>query len=433
MKQSEFFLASTSNAALRAEQDIAGCLLVRPRETAQKVRKIITPADFTDERCKAIYAAVLSLIDEDASLDPTLILARVEKLGVSVPDEDAVAFMHRYGMTADEEVTAEYIRDSATRRAAQKIGAQLIEEEISVLDGLAKLQELSRGRQAALASPMSDANTFADYLSDISSGKTKPFLPTGFAELDQILAGGFISSGLITIAARPGTGKTTIALSLADNVAQAGHKVLYFSLEMDRKQLWARRIGAATRMPYSSIYRGEFFEDSDFRSVMEAVDFLSKYPLYIIDKPCTVDDIERHIRTENDVEMVVIDHIGLIKPSGKSSRYEIMTEISHRLKQIALSTGIPIIALCQLNRASEARDSKRPSVADLRDSGAIEEDSDVVSLLFRPAMHKPEHERPKPWQEQEIEIIVDKNRHGMQGSVKLGFYGMFALVRSLGG
>jgi replicative DNA helicase len=376
---------------------------------------------------------VLSLINEDSSLDPTLILARVEKQGVSISEQEAVQLMQRYGFTANEEATAEFIRDSATRRSAQRIGAQLIEEELSVLDALAKLQELSKGRQAALASPLSDANTFVDYLSDISAGKSKPFLSTGFAELDQILSGGFISSGLITIAARPGTGKTTIALNLADNVAQAGHKVLYFSLEMDRKQLWARRIGAATRMSYSAIYRGQFFEDSDFRSVMEAADCLSKYPLFIIDKPCTVEDIERHIRTEDDVEMVVIDHIGLIKPSGRNSRYEIMTEISHRLKQIALSTGIPIIALCQLNRASEARESKRPSVADLRDSGAIEEDSDVVSLLFRPAMHMPEDQRPQPWQEQELEIIVDKNRHGMQGSVKLGFNGMLATVRSLGG
>jgi replicative DNA helicase len=181
-------------------------------------------------------------------------------------------------------------------------------------------------------------------------------------------------------------------------------------------------------MKYSAIYRGDIRDENDYRRVMEAAEYLSKVPFYIIDKPCTVDDIERHIRTEDGTELVVIDHIGLIKPSGRSSRYEIMTEISHRLKQIALSTGIPIIALCQLNRASEARDSKRPSVADLRDSGAIEEDSDVVALLFRPAMHLPEDERPKPWEEQEIEIIVDKNRHGMQGSVSLGFTGSTALV-----
>jgi replicative DNA helicase len=320
------------------------------------------------------------------------------------------------------------IREAALQRVAEDIGAQLSFGQISVLDALARLQELSKGRQANLATPASDANTFMDYLGDISSGKTKPFLSTGYKRLDDVLSGGFVGSGLITVAARPGTGKTTVALNFADNVAQTGHKVLYFSLEMDRKQLWARRIGASTRMKYSAIYRGDIRDENDYRRVMEAAEYLSKVPFYIIDKPCTVDDIERHIRTEDGTELVVIDHIGLIKPSGRSSRYEIMTEISHRLKQIALSTGIPIIALCQLNRASEARDSKRPSVADLRDSGAIEEDSDVVALLFRPAMHLPEDERPKPWEEQEIEIIVDKNRHGMQGSVSLGFTGSTALV-----
>jgi replicative DNA helicase len=411
-----------------AELDLMAALFVDPFATVQEVRKIVSSSDFTNPKAAAVHDAVIALVDTGADVDPTMILRKCASNGVTLDENYVATVMRRYVTTANVSATATLIREAALQRVAEDVGAQLSFGQISVLDALARLQELSKGRQANLASPASDANTFMDYLGDISSGKTKPFLSTGYKRLDDVLAGGFVSSGLITVAARPGTGKTTVALNFADNVAQTGHKVLYFSLEMDRKQLWARRIGASTRMKYSAIYRGDIRDENDYRRVMEAADYLSKVPFYIIDKPCTVDDIERHIRTEDGTELVVIDHIGLIKPSGRSSRYEIMTEISHRLKQIALSTGIPIIALCQLNRASEARDSKRPSVADLRDSGAIEEDSDVVALLFRPAMHLPEDERPKPWEEQEIEIIVDKNRHGMQGSVSLGFTGSTALV-----
>ena len=411
-----------------AELDLMAALFVDPFATTQEVRKIVSASDFTNPKAAAVYDAVIALVDSGADVDPTMILRKCASGGCSLDEDYVATVMRRYVTTANVSATATLIREAALQRVAEDIGAQLSFGQISVLDALARLQELSKGRQANLATPASDANTFMDYLGDISSGKTKPFLSTGYKRLDDVLSGGFVGSGLITVAARPGTGKTTVALNFADNVAQTGHKVLYFSLEMDRKQLWARRIGASTRMKYSAIYRGDIQNENDYRRVMEAADCLSKVPFYIIDKPCTVDDIERHIRTEDGTELVVIDHIGLIKPSGRSSRYEIMTEISHRLKQIALSTGIPIIALCQLNRASEARDSKRPSVADLRDSGAIEEDSDVVALLFRPAMHLPEDERPKPWEEQEIEIIVDKNRHGMQGSVSLGFTGSTALV-----
>lgn len=411
-----------------AELDLMAALLVDPYATVHEVRKIVSPSDFDNQKAAAVYTAVMVLVDAGGDVDPTMVLHKCASNGVVLNETYIAEVMRRYVTTANVSATAGLIRDGALQRAAEDIGAQLTMGQISTLDALARLQELSKGKQANLATPASDANTFMDYLGDISSGKTKPFLSTGYKRLDDVLSGGFVGSGLITVAARPGTGKTTVALNFADNVAQVGHKVLYFSLEMDRKQLWARRIGATTRMRYSAIYRGDIQNENDYRRVMEAAEYLSKVPLYIVDKPCTVDDIERHIRTEDGTELVVIDHIGLIKPSGRSSRYEIMTEISHRLKQIALSTGIPIIALCQLNRASEARDSKRPSVADLRDSGAIEEDSDVVALLFRPAMHLPEDERPKPWEEQEIEIIVDKNRHGMQGSVSLGFTGSTALI-----
>lgn len=124
------------------------------------------------------------------------------------------------------------------------------------------------------------------------------------------------------------------------------------------------------------------------------------------------------------LSLLVVDHIGLIKTTERGSRYEIMTQTAHQLKQLALSLKIPVLALCQLNRQSEARESKRPTMADLRDSGAIEEDSDVVCLLFRPAQYAPEDQRPKAWESQPLDFIVDKNRHGMTGKTTLCFCGI---------
>ena len=429
MAKSEFYLALPSNAAQRAERDIAGCLLVNPFETVRKIRKIVSPSDFSTELGNGIYAAVLSLIDEESSVDPTLILARAEKLGVNIPSEEAAELMQHYASTADETMTAEFIRDCSIRRAAQRVGMQLVEQDISVLEGLAKLQELSMGQQSELPTPAQDADTFLDYLNDIESGKTAPFIKTGFKSLDNILSGGLVTSGLITIAARPGTGKTTVALNLAESIAASGNPVLYFSLEMDRKQLWARRIGSTAGLSYSSVYSGDIRNDAQMKKLINAADLLARSPLYIVDKPCTIEDIERVIRTMDGVKVAVIDHIGLLKGAGSRSRYEFVTDITHRLKQIALSTGVPIVSLCQLNRASEARESKRPSLADLRDSGAIEEDSDVVALLFRPAVYFDEENKPKPWEEQDLDIIVDKNRHGMTGTATLGFVGSIARIR----
>ena len=123
-----------------------------------------------------------------------------------------------------------------------------------------------------------------------------------------------------------------------------------------------------------------------------------------------------------------MDHIGLIKPTSKGTHYEIMTDHAHRLKQLALSLKVPILTLCQLNRQSEQRETKRPSMADLRDSGAIEEDSDVVCLLFRPAQYAKPENRPKAWENQDIDFIIDKNRHGETGIVTMNFNGYLSRV-----
>ena len=304
--------------------------------------------------------------------------------------------------------------------------------EVTPAEALQKLQELLSKKEAGTLSPMEAASSVMDYILSAYEGKTKPFISTGYKDLDNQLGGGIVSSGLFTLAARPGTGKTTAALNIADNIAAAGRTVLYISLEMGLEQLWTRRAANLSGLGYNDIFAGRIRkDDNQWQRLTDAFTVLSERPLIIRDKPSTIDDIELEARCTKGLDLLIVDHIGLIRqlPEQKFfSRYEFMTNIAHRLKQLALSLHVPILALCQLNRGSEQRNDKKPNMADLRDSGAIEEDSDVVCLLFRESQYLPDESKPKPWEKQTIDFIVDKNRHGCTGTVTLDFYGINAKI-----
>lgn len=414
--------------AARAELDIMGCLLVDPAETLQAIRQIVSVADFQNTATQAVYSATMSLIDHGEAADATLILQKASELGTSIQADYAGEVMRYYLTTANAAKHAEVVHNAAIQRKAASVGLSLADGGLSPLEAITQLQELERGQGGYKAlSPQEAAYRFLDHFSAAASGEKKPFVSTGYPSLDEKLGGGLVTSGLITLAARPGTGKTTVALNIAERVAERGQAVLYVSLEMDSNQLWARRAAAFAGLNYSKLYRGSLDAKNNSK-LLAAMEQLSERPVIIWDKPCSMEDIERLARCHGALGLIVIDHIGLVKNPGGRSRYEFMTEVSHRLKQLALSAGVPILALCQLNRQSETRESKRPTVADLRDSGAIEEDSDVVALIHRPAMYMDGDNKPKPWEVQPIEIIVGKNRHGMQGEVGLEFGGVSAII-----
>ena len=416
-------------AALYAENSIAGALLIEPECVLHNIRGKVAAADFRSESAKAVYLAASELVDGGKTCDAVTILKTAASSGAPVSEEYCSKCMQLTPTTVNAPEYAEIIHEAAQNRRAREIGRSLAQGESGPVEAIGRLQELLRSQASTILTPMEAAQKVMDYFSSAASGDIKPFLPTGYRSIDALLAGGLVTGGLITLAARPGTGKTTVALSIADNVAAAGNKVLYISLEMTKEQLWACRVANYTGIGRSDVYRGQVFADDrrakDAGKVMDAFDMLSRSPFYIRDIPATVEDIERAARSIDDLSLIVVDHIGLIKPPAgfRGSRYEIMTETAHRLKQLALSMQIPILALCQLNRQSVQRDAKRPTMADLRDSGAIEEDSDCVCLLHREAMYVPEEERPKSWEVQGIYFLVDKNRHGATGAVELGFCG----------
>lgn len=412
-----------------AENSLAGCILIQPQEALAAVRGIVSESDFYFDTPRAIFIAASSLLAAGKACDVILIQEEAEKLQKKVNAEYCAKIMELTPTCVNCEEYARIIHKEAQKRRCQEIGHNLQFEELSAVDAIAQLQDILRGDGGSVRDPLEVAQYVMDYINAVASGEAQTYLPTGFDSLDKQLSGGqkggLVNSGLITVAARPGTGKSTIALAIGENVAANGGKVLYISLEMTEIQLWSCRLAAYSGLSRSKIYDGmRGADEKSWKELVDAFQALCTRQFYIRAIPSTVEDIEREARCIDGLSLLVVDHIGLVKATEQGSRYDKMTETSHRLKQLALSLKIPILALCQLNRQSEGRNDKRPTMADLRDSGAIEEDSDVVALLFRPAVYAKEEDRPKPWEAQELQVIVDKNRHGGTGTVYMSFCGL---------
>lgn len=239
---------------------------------------------------------------------------------------------------------------------------------------------------------------------------------TGFTDLDRVLGGGMLNCGLYVLAARPGCGKTAIALQVADSVARQGG-VLFISLEMDSAQLSARRVSRICKVPASKLLLGGATDDEK-AAAAQAGRQLVNVPL-VLNKTqrASVGEIRTMARQVKDLRLVVIDYLQLIKPNMKlRSRYEQITEISGELKVLARTLGVPVLCLAQLNRGTETRADKKPMLADLRDSGAIEQDADAVILLHRPDMYYAEEERTDNVQ---VKVNVAKNRHAATGEIDM--------------
>ena len=416
-----------SQFIINAEYSLAGCLLVMPEETTQRIKAVVSSGDFLSDTVRRIYDATVALVNAGRACDPVLIQAEASKAGTPIDTAFCADCMQLFVTTANAAETARIVHEAAMQRRAAEIGLALTTGSIEAVEALEQLQNLIRSQGSRILSPMETARRVMDFISAAASGESKPFVKTEFSKLDNILSGGLAAGGMITLAARPGTCKTTAALSIAENVAARNETVLYFSLEMTKEQLISCRAANIASISRSAIYSGEI-SDKQWPKLIDAFDEISKRPFLIRDTPSTVEDIEREARCIDGLSLIIVDHIGLIKPTSKGTRYEIMTDHAHRLKQLALSLKVPILTLCQLNRQSEQRETKRPSMADLRDSGAIEEDSDVVCLLFRPAQYAKPENRPKAWENQDIDFIIDKNRHGETGIVTMNFNGYLSRV-----
>jgi len=255
-------------------------------------------------------------------------------------------------------------------------------------------------------------------------------VPTGFSRLDELTAG-LQRSDLIIVAGRPSMGKTAFALSLAlRSGVKSGVPTAIFSLEMSKEQLMMRMLSSWAKVEYKRLRR-YFLDDDDWRRLSDAADDLSPAPVYIDDTPAlSVMDLRarcRRLKADKDVGLVVVDYLQLMRPSRHiESREQEISDISRNLKALAKELDIPVVALSQLNRRVEERKDKRPMLADLRESGAIEQDADLIMFLYREEVY--DKDTPKQGL---AEVIIGKQRNGPTGLVELAFVGKYTAFEEL--
>jgi replicative DNA helicase len=255
-------------------------------------------------------------------------------------------------------------------------------------------------------------------------------IATGFKDLDRKLAG-LHPTNLVVIAARPGMGKTALALNIAQNVAQRDIPVAIFSLEMSREEIVSRMLCAEGRIDSQRLRTGQLSE-ADFTKLSNAASSLYKKPVYVDDSPgLTVTEIRaksRRLKRRPGLGLVIVDYLQLMQGSGGENRQQEIALISRSLKNLARELEVPIIAVSQLNRSLEQREDKRPRLGDLRESGAIEQDSDVVMFIYRDEYYSPDKIESKGL----AEVVISKHRQGAVGKITMTFLPEFTLFADMG-
>lgn len=412
--------------ALEAESAVCGSILL-DADCLPEVMDVLTEDDFALSANRAIFCAAKELSRRSETVDPVTILAAA---GGEVTREYAMELMAVTSTAANAGVYAAETRRASMRRALIALAETLSERATLPEDPRALIGEAQRELERIEAQDTArELATSGDAILDFYrhreqvDGGGGGFVPTGFRSLDRMLGGGLLNGGLYVLAARPGMGKTTFALSVADSIARSG-PVLFVSLEMDLEQISAKRIGRAAGISSSALLMGGL-NDDERRRAAEWSSKLSQMPFYLNRKTwATVDDLGNMARKVKGLRCLLVDYFGLIRPSGRiKNRYEAMTEISGSLKSLARTLKTPVLCLAQLNRENKDRRDKRPLLSDLRDTGALEQDADGVIFLHRTDYYSERDDAgPSPWEPVPMQIILAKNRHAGTGVCDAAFY-----------
>lgn len=409
---------------LEAEQAVLGSFLI-DRRALPAVEEALSAEDFSTELNREIFRAAIALEREGKPADPVLIAERIGN------DPAVRAYILQLMETTPTAANVgEYIplvREASRRRGIQELchqAKQRSEGQEPVEDILVELASeadklLQDGTSRSVYTTQDCISRFYDHRMAVDQDPAKAFVSTGYSQLNAVLGGGMINSGVYVLAARPGMGKTTMGLNIAENVAKSG-SVLFVSLEMDDKQVTAKRIARASGIPYNKLMMAKL-SDEEYLRMTAAMEDLQKSSVDMnVKGTMTIDEIMSLTRKVKDLRLVVIDYFGLIDPGqkGRAGRVEYTTEISGKIKQMAKKLGVPVLLLSQLNREVEKRAEKRPQLSDLRETGALEQDADAVIFLHRPAYYG-DRTQLRPWDPEDLEVIVAKNRHGAVGECKM--------------
>ncbi|MFP4135599.1 MAG: replicative DNA helicase [Candidatus Acetothermia bacterium] len=427
-----------------AEQLVLGSILMDPEEVVPKVVEKIQPSYFYWKEHRLIFRAVLELFDKGDPADVVTVTNRLKEKNQleEVQGRGYLAdLLDKVVTTANLEHYADILREKALMRALinggrkiSELGYETDKELENVLDRAEEIVfEISRQET------IEDFHLLSDFLRDHfdeleelhhdPNQQTISGLSTGFPKLDE-MSSGFQDGQLIVIAGRPGTGKTSFALSLVRNIAlreDAG--VGLFSLEMTKEQLLERLLCGEGRVNLHQL-RGGFVPSGKWRDIATAAGKLQESTIVIDDMPGNaILDVKakaRRMKAEHDIDLLVVDYLQLIEGrSNVNTREQEIAHISRSLKGIARELRIPVVALSQLNRSVERRESKKPRLSDLRESGAIEQDSDIVAFIYREDYYDGDEEETDSTVSK-TELIIGKQRNGPLGTIDLSFHKGYA-------
>lgn len=403
-----------------SEREVVGACIAVPSRLSS-VRDWLLPEHFVDEWCSRVYAHVLSLPPEQ--LDVIVIAETAAEKGLD-PSEVIELASSTYG-TGMVLGCAELILDAAKRRDLDAIGRRL--GPMAASQGVEQAVGWAQGRLNAVASSASRAGAisakdamrlwFADYQKRVAAGSGLIGLSTPWEEINAAL-GGLEATDLIILAARPGSGKSVMCENIATHVALGGSLPMVFSLEMSSQQWMQRTLAQVASIPHEVLRlpNADHGPDSDlyFERMVRNMDVLNASPLIIDAEPgLTVDQISARAEREHmrrTLSLVVVDHMHRIRRAGKNEVVE-LGEIARGLKNLAKRLNVPVFAAAQLNRGNTARNEKRPNMADLRGSGEIEQEADVILLAHREDYYKKAGED----RDNKLEIIIGKHRHAEAG------------------
>ncbi len=418
-----------------AEASLLGALLI-DSDAIVKIADTVGPRDFFDKRNERIYEAILQLYEQHQSIDVLTLADKLKNNGQleNVGGASYLTELTNFVPTAAHvEQYADIVAQKALRRRLISASREIVGlgyDESKQLRELieeaeTRLFEVSQQhiKQDVISLEAILAESF-DRLDDLHKDKDKiRGVPTGYKDLDSMLAG-FQKSDLVILAARPSMGKTALALNFAHNIAvQSNESVLVFSLEMSKEQLVDRLLSMESGVDAWALRTGNL-TDADFEKIGQAMGTLSEAQIFIDDSPgITVSDFRTKARREahkRPLGLIIVDYLQLMSGGNRfgneGNRVQEISEISRGLKGVARELNVPILALSQLSRSVESRSPQIPQLADLRESGSIEQDADVVAFIYREEWYNPETDRKKI-----TDVLIKKHRNGPTGGVELYF------------
>jgi replicative DNA helicase len=425
-----------------AEESVLGAIMLSA-EAANLVMDKLESDDFYVPAHQAIFEAIIDLYNANQPIDALTVsdalhrkgeLDRIGGAGYLSDVMDAVP------TTSNIEYYAGIVEEHGLRRRLIHAGgvlgdlAIMTDQEISIVLDQAEqtVLRVAEHRVGEGLVPMSPLLHGAlETIEEMEArGSELTGLPTGFRDLDKKL-GGLQPANLVVVASRPSMGKSTLVSNIATNVAIGGGTVAIFSLEMSREEIVQRLLCSTGRVDSMKLRTGQLGPQL-WQKVVHAASKMYQIPVYIDDSPqLTVTDIRaksRRLRRAHGLQLIIIDYLQLMQGSARENRQQEIAEISRSLKNLARELDVPILAVSQLNRSLESREDKRPRLGDLRESGAIEQDADIVMFIYRHEYYHPEAQDTKGL----AEVIVAKHRSGSTGMVQMTFLPEFTLFSDLG-